>query len=131
MSNHTFVCSSGRRLNIRPSKTSPGLVEISILSADRELVASCTMCASSADVASKAMAMEALAAEARIVGAKVEVRAFGCDCGGFCEGWENDGCVSRKAIAKPIVMGGHVVAGDESEVRLGALFGVADSAVRL
>lgn len=74
MAIHTFICSAGRRLNIRPSKTSPGLVEISILNADRDLVASCTMCASSADVASKALAMEALAAEAGIHGFKVEVR---------------------------------------------------------
>lgn len=74
MAIHTFICSSGRRLNIRPSKTSPGLVEISILNADRDLVASCTMCASSADVASKALAMESLAAEAGIGGFVVEVK---------------------------------------------------------
>ena len=39
--------------------------------------------------------MESLAAEARIGGATVEVRAFGCDCTGFCEGFENDGCRNR------------------------------------
>lgn len=84
MAIHAFICSSGRRLNIRPSKTSPGLVEISILNADRDLVASCTMPASSAVVAAQALEIEAHAAEARMGGLEVPVKSLGCPCGDRC-----------------------------------------------
>jgi hypothetical protein len=97
MSMTTVICSSGRRLNVQPCKTSPGKVQISILNANRELVASCTMDAHSADVAAKAIAMEALAADAGVNGATVEVGKVGC-CDyyshvGPCSYCDVDGCL--------------------------------------
>lgn len=94
MAIHTLICSSGRRLNIRPSKTSPGLVEVSILNADRELIAACTLCPESAGVAAQALEIEADAAQSKVV-------SPGIWAAGFCEGGPSDGCVLRKSLAKP------------------------------
>lgn len=63
MARHTFVCSAGRRLDIQPCKTSPGLVQIQILSSDRQVMASCSVDASTAAVISQAFGIEAAAVE--------------------------------------------------------------------
>jgi hypothetical protein len=74
MARHTIVCAAGRRIDIQPSKTTPGFVQVQILGADRQVMASCTMDANAAAVLSQAFDIEAHAAAevsnaaARVVG---------------------------------------------------------------
>lgn len=62
MARHTIVCAAGRRIDIQPSKTTPGLVQVQILGADRQVIASCTVDANAAEVLSQAFEIEAHAA---------------------------------------------------------------------
>lgn len=62
MARHTVLCSAGRRLDVQPCKTSPGLVQVQILGADRQVIASCTIDANAAAVLSQALDIEAHAA---------------------------------------------------------------------
>lgn len=68
MARHTVICSAGRRLDIQPCKTSPGLVQVQILGADRQVMASCTVDANAAEVLSQAFEIEASAAKALTIG---------------------------------------------------------------
>lgn len=74
MTSHTVKAESGRQINVRPSRVRPGLIEITILNSCREVLASCTLDPSSADVIGRAASMEALAVEAMCGEFTVEVK---------------------------------------------------------
>lgn len=63
MSKHTVCGLAGKRLEVRPSPTSPGHVLVQLLGADRQVVSSVTFDPAAAAVAGMALANEALAAE--------------------------------------------------------------------
>lgn len=66
MSRHTFACSAGRRVDVQPDKFSPGLVRLQILSANKEILGSCTLNASIAGLLAQALLIEAEKAEISI-----------------------------------------------------------------
>lgn len=63
MSSHTIVCLAGKRLQVKPSLTSPGMVLVQILSADRAVQASVTVDPAAAGVLSLAFELEGREAE--------------------------------------------------------------------
>ena len=63
MARHTFVCSAGRRIDIQPCKFSPGLIRLQILSANKEILGSCTFEPGIAGVIVQALELEGAAAE--------------------------------------------------------------------
>lgn len=84
MARHTIICAAGRRIDIQPSKTTPGLVQVQILGADRQVMASCTVDANAAAVLSLAFDIEAHAAAeisnaaARVVDRVEDEKAVQC-----------------------------------------------------
>ncbi|MBX3660599.1 MAG: hypothetical protein KF740_19365 [Ramlibacter sp.] len=63
MARHQVIALAGKRLEIKPSPTSPGHVLVQVLSADRQVQASLTLDPSTAAVAALALNHEAEAAE--------------------------------------------------------------------
>lgn len=73
MSKHTFICAAGRRLEITESKTTPGAVQITILSADRSHLAQITTDAPTAGV--MAMAFDVVAKQVSLTAGVREFNA--------------------------------------------------------
>lgn len=92
MAHHTFVCSGRRRLEIQPSKTDKSLVLIQILNEAREVLAACTVPASTAGVIAQALELEAAAIEARQA-------ASACTCAASKQEKFKPPCVCRIADA--------------------------------
>lgn len=60
---HTICCLAGKRLEIKPSQTSPGCVLVQILGADRQVQASLTVEAESVAVVEQAFSLVGAAAQ--------------------------------------------------------------------
>lgn len=63
MGRHTVVALAGRRVEVQTCKTNAGLVQVSIIGADRQAVAVVTLTADAAAILSQALSLEGAAAE--------------------------------------------------------------------